>query len=66
MKKKKQVFKTVIGVIFILSAIYVAIVIVRTFLFDAYIVESNSMLPTLRDGDHIYVDKTIIGTVVKR
>lgn len=61
MKKKKQVFKTVIGVIFILSAIYVAIVIVRTFLFDAYIVEGNSMLPTLRDGDHIYVDKTIIG-----
>lgn len=30
MKKKKQVFKTVIGVIFILSAIYVAIVIVGT------------------------------------
>lgn len=46
---------------FTVLVIYVASILVRIFFFDIFIVEGNSMLPTLRSGNPFYVNKTIIG-----
>ncbi|MCD7035490.1 signal peptidase I [Metabacillus sp. GX 13764] len=45
-----------------LKAILIAVVlaaVIRWFLFEPYMVEGSSMYPTLRDGEKLFVNKTI-------
>lgn len=57
----KALSKTIFTVAFTVLVIYVASILVRIFFFDIFIVEGNSMLPTLRSGNLVCVNKTIIG-----
>lgn len=45
----------------ILCILFVIIFIVRPFMFDQFVIPSLSMYPTLQIGDHILVNKMIIG-----
>jgi len=59
-KKKSQLRETVEAIV---VAFLIAIVI-RTFVIQAFKIPSGSMIPTLRIGDHLLVNKFLLGTPV--
>jgi signal peptidase I len=59
-KKKSQLRETVEAIV---VAFAIAIVI-RTFVIQAFKIPSGSMIPTLRIGDHLLVNKFLLGTPV--
>ena len=58
---KDRILKSIIVFSFIVTAVFCLTAIVRIFFFDRFIVDGDSMLPTLRDGDAVYVNKTVMG-----
>ena len=59
-KKKSAIRETIEAVVF---AFFIALVI-RTFVIQAFKIPSGSMLSTLQIGDHILVNKFLLGTPV--
>jgi len=59
-KKKSQLRETVEAIV---VAFLIAIVI-RTFVIQAFKIPSGSMIPTLLIGDHLLVNKFLLGTPV--
>ncbi|MDA8106836.1 MAG: signal peptidase I, partial [Nitrospiraceae bacterium] len=59
-KKKSSIRETIEAVV---TAFLIAIVI-RTFVIQAFKIPSGSMIPTLLVGDHILVNKFLLGTPV--
>lgn len=55
---KKRTFKMLItiSILLVLTAL-----IIKTFIFDSYIVEGTSMEPSIHDGQRIYCNKTAFG-----
>ena len=62
-KKKKKTWQQEVTewVVTLLVALVIAFV-VRSFIFEPVYVDGNSMFPTLRDGEIMYVSKTSYGT----
>ena len=59
-KKKSSIRETIEAII---VAFLIALVI-RTFIIQAFKIPSGSMIPTLLVGDHILVNKFLLGTPV--
>ncbi|MDA8240578.1 MAG: signal peptidase I [Nitrospiraceae bacterium] len=59
-KKKSSIRETIEAIV---TAFFIAIVI-RTFVIQAFKIPSGSMIPTLLVGDHILVNKFLLGTPV--
>lgn len=57
----KIAVKTIISIGLILYLLYGLKLIARIFLFDSFIIPSESMMPTLKPGDRVYVNKVIYG-----
>lgn len=64
---KKSGLKTVWEIAKTLLIAVVAVIIINTFVFQAYYVSGNSMNPTYKDGDYLLVDKfqTSFNTIKK-
>ncbi|MDY5077885.1 MAG: signal peptidase I, partial [Bacteroidaceae bacterium] len=51
----------VLSAILVLVALYALRLLAHAFLFDVFVIPSNSMLPTLQPGDRLLVSKVIAG-----
>lgn len=56
----RRLFRLLAALLTLLS-FYVAWLLVRAFLFDVFVIPSNSMQPTLQPGDRILVCKSVVG-----
>ena len=61
-KKKNVVWDNIKA---LLLAVFIAFFIIRPFIVQAFKIPSGSMLPTLLIGDHLLVNKFLIGTSVE-
>ena len=57
-----KLFKWLIYVSVTIVLIYILWLLCRVFLFDQFVIPTESMTPTLLPGDRVIVDKTIVGT----
>ena len=56
-----KLFKWLIYVSVTIVLIYILWLLCRVFLFDQFVIPTESMSPTLLPGDRVIVDKTIVG-----
>ena len=56
-----KILKYVVSAILVLVALYALRLLAHAFLFDVFVIPSNSMLPTLQPGDRLLVSKVIAG-----
>ena len=61
MIKMRRIFVTVVVALLTPAALYGAWLLIRVFVMDTFIIPSTSMLPVLKPGDRVVVDKTIMG-----
>lgn len=43
--------------LYFLTALIISAILVRVFIFDSFTVVGNSMAPTIKEGDHVFVNK---------
>ncbi|MCY7707097.1 signal peptidase I, partial [Bacillus safensis] len=54
-EKKSSLFEWIKAILIALALV----LLIRTFIFEPYVVEGESMEPTLHDGEKLFVNKTI-------
>ena len=62
MKVLSNTIRLIIYVCASFVLIYILWLLCRVFLFDQFVIPTESMSPTLLPGDRVIVDKTIVGT----
>lgn len=69
MNHKKSLTKMLcrlLAAVFSVLLLYGLWLLMRVFLFDVFVIPTNSMLPTLQPGDHILVNKSVLGARLYR